>query len=224
MSKITDKESPIKFVLRILNLKPFEGDGGDKGDKGDKGGAGDKGAKTFATLEEATAAFNKSEKEKRELLHETMDRKEKLRKLETEKEEADLAKQKEQGQFKEVVAKLEPKAKRLEQLEPVLAKLLELEIADVPEDKRDLVPNFENVEQKIEWIKNAKVKGLFGQPAAKPKPPKSEDGKPPVDGTTPEFVSYGGNDPRLLKLTPAEYEVWKKHNRAPKSTVVGWGG
>ena len=206
----------------FLNFKPFEGEGDGEGEKGSK----KEEKRTFKTVEEAQAYIEGLEKEKRVLLHETMDRKEKLRKLETEKTEAEQRQLAEQGKYKELSESMTPKVKRLEQLEPVLNEIYDLEIADIPEDKRDLIPNG-NIEEKLKWVKQAKAKNLFGTAKEEPKkklPPGSEGGKPNQDGSLPEFTGWTADDPRLTSLSTDQYLVWKKHNRAVKTGVKGWGG
>lgn len=199
----------------------------------DDDGKGGKPPEAPKNLEEALAAIKQAnelvdslQKEKRELLHETMDRKEKLRAFEKKQQEAEETRLKEEGKFKELVGTLEPKAKRLETLEPVLTELLTLEIADIPEDKRDLIPSFEYPEQKLKWVKQAKSKGLFAgtTPPGKPPVPPSDQRPPGSGATPPEFVTWGPNDPRLTSLKPDEYKVWKEHNRKPANKIAGWGG
>lgn len=221
MPKLIGKMFGLKFL--IPSFKPFEGEEGDKGGK-KEGEEGDKGAKTFKTVEEAQQYVQQLEKKNKDLLKETMDRKEKIRAFEKQQQDAQEALQREQGKFKELYDASQPKVKRLEEVEPVLQEIFDLEIADVPEDKRDLIPDGP-IEQKLKWVKNAKAKGLFGQKKEEKKPPVNSDGtKPNSHGATPDFVSWGANDPRLLKLSPQDYNVWKQHNRAPKQGVKGWGG
>lgn len=223
MPKTLGKDTILTLVRAASMLKPHENEGDKGGDK-DKGDKGEKSKKTeFKTLEEAHAYIEKIENEKRELLHETMDRKDKLRKLEKEKEDAENARLKEEGKIKELLDKVQPKADRLDKLEPILNNLFDLEIADIPEEKRDVIPQFQHVEEKLQWVKNAKAKGVFGAPK-KETPAGSHNSKPNQEGSLPEFVSWAANDPRLQKLTLAEYQVWKQHNRQTGNKVVGWGG
>jgi hypothetical protein len=229
----TAKGKFLKFLFP--GYKPWEGEpkSEDKGGKKDGLSSEEVAALTeLLTKEGATPTEEQVQKLSRHidrsLLKETMDRKAKLRKLESDKTAADEAKLRENGEFQKLLANAEPKVKRLEALEPVLDELYTLEIADIPEDKRKLIPDFPTVEQKIKWVKEAKAAKLFGEPATAPpakKPPVGSDPKKPnADGTTPEFCSWAPNDKRLEGLSLDEYKVWKAHNRAPSTGIAGWGG
>jgi len=162
------------------------------------------------------------EQEKAELLKETMSRKEKLREYEDKMKQTEEAKLKEQGHYKELLEKVSPQAEKFEKWQPRVEKMLELELAEVPEDKRDLVPGFQDSFEKLEWVKNAKSKGLFGSPQPK-KPANSIQSKGSESpGNLPDFVTWSSDDDRLAKLTPNEYQIWKGHNRRGSDRVVGW--
>jgi seryl-tRNA synthetase len=75
--------------------------------------------------------------------------------------------QKELLEAKEAVKKdFEPTVERLKKLEESFEKLLEQELADIPEDKKDLVPDYPSAEDKLAWLKKAKAGGVFGSPKA----------------------------------------------------------
>jgi DNA repair exonuclease SbcCD ATPase subunit len=114
---------------------------------------------------------------------------EKYRKAEAQREEDE---QKERGEYEQIIAKrdkkiaeLEPLAQRAEALETVVKELLEAELAEVPEEFRDLFPTGEPVES-LRKLKEKKAAGLFGPRQApdlnagehgggkKPKPQASE--------------------------------------------------
>ena len=197
-----------------------------------------KGKEGTPSAEQLAAQVEALKKENSTLLQETLSKKEQLKQLETQKatQEADVLK--EQNKYKELYEGSLAKAKRADELEPVLNQILETEIALVPEDKRDLIPSFEKPEQKLSWLNNAKTKGLFGKAADSGSAEgetkgKKEEKKAPVgsvqsktggNGQAPEFLSYTNADPRMAKLTTAEYVQWRAHNRKPVSGVAGWGG
>lgn len=177
------------------------------------------------------------ETENAALLKETVAKKEQIRDLETKKKAEEEEQLKSQQKYKELYEGSLPKAKRAEELEPVVADLINIEIADIPEEKRELIPNFEKPEQKLLWIRKAKSQGLF-TPVADPKGEKGgkgklgPDGKPlpatvqskvNTDGTTPEFLTWSPNDPRLASLSIPDFRQWQAHNRPQKTGVVGWG-
>ena len=192
------------------------------------------------TAEQLAAQVEALKKENSTLLQETLSKKEQLKALETQKQEQEAAVLKEQNKYKELYEGALAKAKRADELEPVLNQILESEIALVPEDKRDLIPSFEKPEQKLSWLNNAKTKGLFGtakdsgsttegdkgkgKDDKSKNPPGSVQSKTGGNSQSPEFLSFAPNDPRLAKLSTAEYVQWKQHNRKPASGVVGWGG
>lgn len=176
------------------------------------------------TIEEANfhALYYKSEGEKlRGKLNETVEeskaRKEKLRTIEQENADKIAAALKEQGKFKELADAYEPKAKRADVLEAALKGYLDLELADVPEEKRTLIPQGP-VEAQLTWLKQAKAQGLFGEP--KKEPAKSDQGRK-GDPNAPEFLSWAPSDPRLTTLSEDDYTRWKKHNNRDGSGVTG---
>lgn len=177
------------------------------------------------TVEELTTKLEAAEKEKAELLKETMSRKEKLKELETKNQKAEEARLTEEGKFKELFEKANPKLERLNSLLPVLENIFNLEIQDIQEDKRELIPNLD-IEKKIEWVKRAKSKGLFGAVKEEKKAPvgsvQSKTAANPAG--LPEFASWPATDPRVGSLKPGEYEIWKKHNRKDSGALRGWGG
>lgn len=69
------------------------------------------------------------------------------------------------GEHQKVIDDLKPKAERAAALEATLQTYYDAEIADIPEDRRDLIPDGD-VTAKLAWVKNAKAKGVFGTPRA----------------------------------------------------------
>lgn len=198
-----------------------------------KNKAEDNGKKVEApkTLEEAltvigtlTESVGKLEGALKETTKESIERKEKIRAAEKEKADAEQKRLQDEGKFKELVESLKPKAERADALETALKGYFDLEIADIPEDKRNLIPAGP-VETQLTWVKNAKGQGIFGVP--KKEPAKSDQGKKD-EGNTPEFLSWAPTDPRLTSLSAADYQRWKKHNGRDGSAPVGsspagWG-
>jgi hypothetical protein len=192
---------------------------------------GDKKVEAPKTLEEAVAILTaqaesiaKLEGALKETTKESIERKEKIRAAEKEKADAEQKRLAEEGKFKELVDQYKPKAERADALETALKGYLDLEMADIPEEKRSLIPTGP-VETQLTWLKNAKVQGLFGEP--KKAPLNSEQGKK-GDGNTPEFLTYAPNDKRLETLSAEDYSRWKKHNgrdgsKGSSNQPVGWG-
>lgn len=166
------------------------------------------------------------ENQNKTLLKEAMEKKDQIRQLEETRKAEEEKALKEQNKFRELYESAQPKLERLNKLEPTLNSMLELEVNDVPEDKRDLIPAFSQVEDKILWIRNAKSKGLF---SAQKEPEKksaaaSVQSKTNSSATSQEFLTWQSSDPRLTQLTISEYQLWKQHNRREKSGIKGWGG
>lgn len=198
-----------------------------------KGKAADAGTKVEApkSLEEATALLTaqaesiaKLEGALKETTKESIERKEKLRAAEKEKADREQHRLAEDGKFKELVDTLKPKAERADALETALKGYFDLEVADISEDQRSLIP-VGPVDTQLSWLKNAKAKGLFGKP--KEAPADSAQGKK-GDGNTPEYLSWAPTDPRITKLPPADYARWKTHNgrdgsKGVGSSPSGWG-
>ncbi len=68
------------------------------------------------------------------------------------------------------IAELEPVAAKTARMETVVSALLEQELAGVPEDMRDVVPASLAPEDRLDWLRQAKAKGLF---KAEPVPQKT---------------------------------------------------
>lgn len=198
-------------------------------DKGDDKNKQDNTPKTIddalKIIGDLTSKVDGLAEEKRELLHETMSRKEKLRQLEQDKSTAEELTLKEQNKYKELYEKSEPRMKRLDTVDSVLNQIYEAELQTIPEDKRDVVPTG-NVEDSLLWIKTAKSKGLFEVPKhEEPKPNPSIQSKTNTEGQPADFLSWSANDPKLTSLTQAQYAAWKRHNQLGGSAkVTGWGG
>lgn len=160
----------------------------------------------------------------KEVTDESIKRKEKIRAIEKEKEDKEAERLTAEGKFKELVDQYKPKAERADALEAALKGYFDLEIADVPEEKRSLIPAGP-VETQLTWLKQAKSQGLFGEPKKKPD---GSDHKKQGDPNAPEFLSWAPTDKRLETLSTEDYERWKKHNGRDGSnrsgSPSGWGG
>ena len=198
-----------------------------------KGKAADDGKKVEApkTLEDAIKVIEtlgqsvqKLEGALKETTEESIKRKEKLRAIEQEKEAAENERLKSAGKHEELIKSLEPKAKRADELEKAVTTYYELEIADIPEEKRTLIPDG-SVESRLAWIKKAKSQGIFGTPDKKD-PPKGADNGKKGDPNAPDFLTWSPKDPRLVSLTADQYAQWKKHNGrdgAGSNVMQAWG-
>lgn len=82
---------------------------------------------------------------------------------------AELHKQHEglSGEFENAKKTIEKYESRTQELEGYIAKMLEMKIEKVPEDKRDLIPEGLTPEQKLAWLEKAEAKGLFSYQAEK---------------------------------------------------------
>ena len=79
------------------------------------------------------------------------------------------------GEYQKVIDELRPKADRVDVLEAALNELLQAEIENIPEDKRDLVPEGD-VLTLLPWIAKLRFAGVFSAPA-KPNPPNLDAGE-----------------------------------------------
>lgn len=68
------------------------------------------------------------------------------------------------------IRELEPVNERATKLDGVVSRLYEQELATVPEALRDLVPQQLSIEDRLDWLRDAKAKGLFAQPPESPLP------------------------------------------------------
>lgn len=98
---------------------------------------------------------------------------------------------KKRGDFDKLISDLKPKAARAAELESTLREYLDAEIADIPEDKRDLIPDGDIAAQ-LKWVKAAKAKGLF---AAPPKAPNMD------------FAATGDKPDPKAKVTAEEHAL-----------------
>lgn len=173
--------------------------------------------------EAAKARIAELEKENSGLLKETLSKKELIKNLETQKQTEEQERLKEQNKYKELYESNVSKVKRVEEVEPVLNQILETEIGEIPEDKRDLIPNFEKPEQKLLWVRNAKSKGLFSVGKETKAPASTVQSKVNTDGTLPEYLGWANTDERLKTLSIAEFQKWRQHNQKAPAGVRGWG-
>lgn len=73
-----------------------------------------------------------------------------------------------EGRQNEIIAELEPKAKRVEELESALQRTLNTEIEQLPERWRNAVPKQLSAIDQLDWIRDRKAEGLFDLPKAPP--------------------------------------------------------
>lgn len=196
--------------------------------------AAENGAGAPKTVEEALAVINKQgdsikrmETALAEANKESKERKEKLRELTQKEQDAESKRLQEEGKFKELVQNLEPKAKRADELEKVIKEYYDSEVADIPEEKRTLIPQG-SVETQLSWLKIAKAQGIFTGKAPEPKKaPANSEQKKVEDPNAPQFLDWKPNDPRLTTLNAAQYGQWKSHNgrdgKVAGNQAVGWG-
>lgn len=123
------------------------------------------------------------------------------------------------GEHEQIIADLKPKAERAAALEASLQTYLDAEIADIPDDKRDLIPDGD-VTEKLRWVKNAKAKGVFGVPRAPQTDAGTTGDKPPAPATQAQqraaavAKEYGYSlDP--AKLAERQKQIEQQRQRKP---------
>jgi len=174
--------------------------------------------KQVAVSQETVDALKK---EKADLLKEVMATKEKLGNFEKKAEQDKQTQLAEQGKYKELLESLTPKVQRFEKLMPVIEKLYEAEVADVPEDKRELIPQGD-VETRLDWLRSAKSKGLFKTQEPEKKPPVSSvQSKASAVPGSAEYLTWDKNDPRVTRLPIADQAKWLAHQKS-KSQSASW--
>lgn len=178
-------------------------------------------------IEAQGESIKKMESALSEANKESKERKEKLRELTQKEQDAENKRLTEEGKFKELVGTLEPRAKRADELEKVVKELYDSEVADIPEEKRALIPAGP-VETQLSWLRIAKQQGIFtGQAPAKKDPPAKSNQEKQGDDKAPQFLDWKPNDPRLTSLTPGQYAQWKTHNgrdgKVLANQTQGWG-
>jgi hypothetical protein len=122
-----------------------------------------------------------------------------LAKIQAEQEAARQAKLAADGNFQEIIAGLEPKAKRVDELEGVVKTLLDAELEKVPEQFRTLIPQGDVV-SRLNWVQQAKASGLFAGRAA----PNTDAG------------AQGGQEANPAKLTPEELAICQRYHISPE--------
>jgi hypothetical protein len=159
-------------------------------------------------------------KERDGLAKEKADFEKRLKSIEGEKTKSEQKALEEQNKFKELYEGLKPKAERHDLLESTLTEYYEAEIKDIPADKVDLIPEG-SIESRLKWVKQAKVKGLFGEQAKAPV--NTVNKKPNADPTQPEYLSWSPDDRRLLKLNPLEARAYRAHRTIATTGNAAWG-
>lgn len=112
----------------------------------------------------ANAAFAKARLEAKQAQR-------RVEELEARLAEIEREKLSEEERIRKDLETFKPKAEQLDRYANGIKEILEIEIADVPEDKRDLIPNLDPLD-KLKWVRTAKTKGLFAPPTPLPPPPK----------------------------------------------------
>jgi hypothetical protein len=109
--------------------------------------------------------------------------------------EIERAKLSEQERLAQDLAALKPKAEQAQVYEQTIGEILEIELNDVPEDKRGLVPELAP-HAKLKWLREAKSKGLFGTTAPPPPPKPGAANAPPPP---PANGGGAGSDAALIE-------------------------
>ena len=120
-------------------------------------------------------------------------------KAETEKRLQDQERWKELAEKRAAeLAEAQSKAAKVDGYEATLNALLEKQIAEIPEDKRGLIPAYGTTEQRLEWIANNRALLTAPQPFA------IGAGK------------QGAQDNDNIKLTPEELETARRFGMSPE--------
>jgi ribonucleoside-triphosphate reductase len=130
-----------------------------------------------------------------------------LSKAQTDREEAEALAR---GDHEKVIADLKPKAEQADKYAEQIEAMLETELEDVPEDKRDLVPDGDPL-TRLKWLQRAKAKGVF----AAPKPPSTDAGAQ-GDGSQKKAVELTATErdyARAFGWTDEQYAA-NKENKA----------
>ncbi len=128
-----------------------------------------------------------------------------LAELEAKEAERNEAESLAKGEYTKLIDDLKPKAELAKALEATVKEYFELELADVPEDRRDLIPDGD-VATKLKWLKKAKLAGVFGTPKA----PNldagvtGDKGKPSLKLTDEERQLA-----QMAGMTPEQYATYK---------------
>jgi hypothetical protein len=112
-----------------------------------------------------------------------------------------------QGKLQEIIADLEPQAKRAAELEKVVQANLDREMDSIPESFRGLIPEGDAA-TRLQWVLNAKAGGLF----AAPKAPPTDAG---VLGDSPKSAKLSADEADIatrMGITPAEYAAMKDND------------
>ena len=161
-----------------------------------------------AAVPENTGTDDKSERESmipRARFDEVYEQLKELKKWREGQEKADAKRQEQErlqrGEHEEVIAELKPKAERAERLEGVLVSMLEVEIEQIPDKFKSLIPDGD-VAAKLDWIAKAKSAGVFTP--AKPTPPDINA----TEGSTAQNAGYSEdvlNWANMLGISPEAY-------------------
>lgn len=193
----------------IRNAEGGAGGGGDGGTKTPTTpAAGDKAPATFTEADVAAKADAAVKAALKELGYDKLDDAKAAAKAHREAEES---KKSELEKATGKVAELGPKAKRAEALEGTIKRYLDTEEKAVPKEKRDLLdlaPPADQPEARLEWILNAKGKGLFGPGSAEPKTPANSR----AGGAAPPAA--GAQDKHPRDMTDAEFLAYQNQRRA----------
>jgi phage I-like protein len=118
----------------------------------------------------------------------------------------------EQNRWKELaesrateLAQAKAEAAKVGEYETTLAALLEKQVADIPEDKRALIPTYGTTQQRLEWIANNRALLAAPQPFAIGAGKQGAQSNENIN-LTPEEVAIA----RRFGLTPEEYAKFNK--------------
>lgn len=155
-------------------------------DSGDDGGESDAEPKIETVPYGKFAASRKQYREAKKQADELQKR---LQIYEQAEAETKRKKAEDEGRHSEIIAELEPKAKRVEELEKTVKAILDAELEAVPEEFRDLIPAGD-VTAQLEWLRAARAKGLFEKKQQRQAPPTDAG----ANGDNPKDKNYIGSE------------------------------
>lgn len=158
-------------------------------DSGGDGGEGDGGNGKSNPPTVPYDKFAASRRERREALKRADDLQKRLQVYEQAEAETKRKKAEDEGRHSEIIAELEPKAKRVDELEKTVKAILAAELEAVPEEFRDLIPAGD-VTAQLEWLRAARAKGLFEKKQQRQAPPTDAG----ANGDNPKDKNYIGSE------------------------------
>ena len=178
--------------------------------------AAEKAASDPAELVKQIAALNQENAQRRTSAKELQD---KLDKIEEANKAAELKAAEETGEFKKLYEELKASTEKKEAsandmistMEAALEKMLEAELANIPEAQRAVLDKFDNVSAKLDFIATAKETGLFKTTGGGGPNVREPDEK--ENGTIEAQIAAAEKDGNVLQVVSLKRQKWKKEQQ-----------